>query len=139
MAGSFVTAGVRLAVKINNAYTNINGFENIDFAGGKKPTIDDTGLEDTSAKFKMGIPDFGQATGSLKWDPTDSIHTFLKTSFDNASSPVESWQVFLTDTGNHKAAFDGFLEQWGPVSLQKSSLGKLAIAIKITGAVNITT
>ena len=137
MANSFLTQGTQLQVTINNNVTNIDGAIDIAFGPIKKTTIDDTSISDTAIKWKMGLPDYGSLTFNLKWDPADAAHVYLKTSTDNASSPIETWTCKMKNLNNNNVVATGAIESWGSIDLKKSALGMLAVSAHLN-TLNIT-
>jgi hypothetical protein len=133
---AFASAGSDLQVEITSVFQSIPGAEGIDGPTGSKEQIEVTALKDTAKKFVAGLPDYGEVTFNLFWDPADSTHQYLLTSYQTANK-TEKWKIIASDAGAATAAFDGQVTgfKW---SFQKGAAATVAVTIKVSGNVTVT-
>jgi hypothetical protein len=133
---AFATAGTDLQVEINSVFTPIEGVEGLDGPTGSKEQIEVTALKDTAKKFVAGMPDYGEVTFNLYWDPAEAAHQYLLTSYQTANK-TEKWKIVASDAGAATATFDGQVTgfKW---SFQKGSAAMVAVTIKVSGNVTVT-
>lgn len=133
---AFATAGTDLQVKIASTFTSIPGAEGFDGPTGTKEQIEVTALKDTAKKYVAGMPDYGEITFNLFWDPADSTHQYLLTSYQTANK-TEDFKIVASDAGAAEATFQGQVTgfKW---SFQKGAACMVAVTIKVSGDVTVT-
>lgn len=112
--------------------------EIVDFngPGGAAAVIDVTHLGSTAKEKMMGLPDEGQVSMSVNYNPTDAGHVALIS--DRSSRTMRKALIKFNDTATHAAVFDGWCLQY---SIQGAVDAKVQanIVIEISGAVTHTT
>ena len=108
----FASQGTQLDVKITSTFTPIPGVEGLSGPTGTKPQIEVTALSDTAAKFIAGLPDYGDVSFSLFWDPAEATHQKLMTSYQTSNS-VDDFQITCSDAGAAVIVFSGTDEKSG--------------------------
>jgi len=131
------TQGTQLKVSISSVFTNVPGVEDIDGPGGEKQEIDVTAISDTATQTVGGIRDYGEMTFNLFYDPADTTHQYLHTSFASSSNAIEAWKVVLPDAGAAELAFSGWIKTFKHQNSRNSG-GMVQVAVRLTGAVTIT-
>lgn len=98
------------------------------------PAVATSHLGTTKKSYRAGVPDAGEVSGTLWFDPANATHSAL---FDLWDNPVtESWKITTADS--YEYAFDGILTAF---TMAFSDLDENATAdftIKITGGVTET-
>lgn len=133
MATPRSTAGMRLQINVSGTFTNIPKAESWNLATAGKPEIDTTGLEDTAKDFVDGIPDNGQCTGSIMFDPGDAAHMKLWTSSATANAAENFKLIFPFAGTNNTISFNGRVMNMG-IDAAKDSAIKAPVTIKVTSA-----
>jgi hypothetical protein len=75
----------------------------------KRARIDVTGLADTLEVLKPGIKRFDAVAFEGWYDPADTTHQYLQTSY--AGALTEAWTIVEADAGAANITFSGWLEQ----------------------------
>jgi hypothetical protein len=97
------TIGIDESYPPSNTFTNIGQVTSITGAGGGEVgERETTNLASSVKTFQPTIPDNGECSIELNYDPTDNAHKFLWALKD--SPPTGSGQSFL-GTNNFKVAF----------------------------------
>lgn len=130
------TQGTQLKVKIGGTFVLIPGAEGISGPTGTKQQIEVTALNDTAAKFVTGLPDYGEITFNMFWDPSDTTHQHLLTSYNTPNSSDE-FQIACADAGAAVVDFEGSVNGW-KWNLQKNAGASVEVTVKINGAVLVT-
>lgn len=133
---AFSTQGTNLAVKIAAAFTTIPGVEGLSGPTGTKQQIEVTALNDTAAKFVAGLPDYGDVTFTLYWDPADTTHQKLLTSYQTANS-TDDFKITCSDAGAAEVAFTGQVTGW-KWNLNKGAAASVEVTVKVSGNVTVT-
>lgn len=76
-------------------YTLVPQVQSISGPTASAAEIDVTNLNSTSREFVTGITDYGQVTFTIFLDYSNSIHSGIKTDFDNGTT--RSWEKELPD------------------------------------------
>jgi hypothetical protein len=133
-------AGTQLSVSTTSSplsYSAIPGVEGISGSGQTKNEIDVTAISDTAMKFVADLPNFGEFSFPLFWDPSETTHQALKTNYDATDGSLLDFKVTMDDAGAAEYTFSGFVKQW-QVSHAKGAANKCDIVIKVTGAITVT-
>lgn len=112
------------------ALNNVTGFKG---PGGSAAVIDITNLASVAKEKMMGLPDEGQFTLDINFDPDDTGHIALRNA-RGARTPIEI-RVTFTDSTPSTATFAGYVlgfEFTGQVDQQV----KAALTIEINGPVS---
>jgi hypothetical protein len=133
---AFAVQGTKLQIKVGSVFTDIPGVEGLSGPTGTKQQIDVTAINDTAAKFVAGLPDYGEVTFRLFWDPSDTTHQELLTAYNTANSSSE-FQIVCSDAGAAVIAFAGQVTGW-QWSFEKGQAATAEVTIKVSGNVTIT-
>jgi hypothetical protein len=133
---AFSSQGTQLAVKIASTFTPIPGVEGLSGPTGTKQQIEVTALNDTAAKFVAGLPDYGEVTFTLYWDPSDTTQQKLLTSYQTANS-TDDFKITCSDAGAADVAFSGQVTGW-KWNLNKGAAASVDVTVKVSGNVVVT-
>ena len=114
---SFVTIG------------NVVGFTG---PGGSASVIDVTNLASTAKEKLMGLPDEGQFTLDLNYDPDNVAHIALRNA--RKSRSLVEFQITLTDATNTVLSFFGYVLGFA-LSASVDAQVKASLTVEIDGAV----
>jgi hypothetical protein len=134
--GFFAVAGSKLQVSISSVFTDIPGIENLQGPSGSKEEIDITAINDTAKAFIGGMPDFGQLTFKMAWDPANAAHQYLLTRY-NTANVTDSWKIVCSDSGLAEIAFSGAVTgfQW---DFSRGAAASVNVTVKISGAATVS-
>lgn len=127
--------GAKLYVTNGGSPTEFVQIQNVtDFSGpgGQASVIDVSNLDSTRREKIMGLPDEGQISFNLNWDPDDVGHQLLRTLRNNRTRA--EFKVTLTDATPAVATFFGYVlgvQLSGAVDQQI----KAAVTVEIDGAI----
>lgn len=110
----------------------------VDFNGpgaGQASVIDASNLSSTRKEKKMGLPDEGQFTMTLNWNPDDQVHQLLR-SLRNSRTRAE-FEVTFADETPAKANFFGYVLGVA-ISGAVDAILKAGVTIEIDGEVSWT-
>ncbi len=135
---AFAVAGTLLQMSATSpvSYTTIRGVEGFQGPTASKPDIDVTAIDDTAAQFLAGIPDYGNVTFDLFWDPAESNHQTLKAAFDEVGSRTY-FQIVASDSGAAVGLFVGEVKGWEH-DFSKGAAAKVRVTVKLSGAITWT-
>lgn len=135
MAKAIESQGITIQISIGASPTsfstiaNVTGFKG---PGGSASVIDVTNLSSLAKEKLMGLPDEGQFTLDLNYDPDAASHQALRNA-RAARTPCE-FKINFTDVTPSAAVFAGYVlgfEITGALDQQV----KVAVTIEIDGAV----
>ncbi len=135
---AFSVAGTLLQMSASSpvSYTTIRGVEGFQGPTASKPDIDVTAIDDTAAQFLSGIPDYGNITFDLFWDPADSNHQALKTAFDTVGSRTY-FNIVASDDGAAVGDCYGEVKGWEH-DFSKGAAAKVKVTVKLSGKLTWT-
>lgn len=99
MAKAIESQGVIFAVSIGSSptsFANVGNVVNITGPGGSASVIDVTNLDSTAKEKLMGLPDEGQITLELNYDPDNTQHANLRNARKNRTRC--EGRITLTDS-----------------------------------------
>jgi hypothetical protein len=119
-------------------YTTIRGVSGFQGPTANKPEIEVTAIDDTAAQYLAGIPDYGNITFEIFWDPANVVHQELKTDFDTVGS-VSWFKIVPQDAdgsyyGVVKGEINGFEHDFSRGQAQV-----VRITCRLSGALTWTT
>lgn len=133
----FSSAGTVIQVNVNGTFATVQKMDGFSIQTAGKPTIDSTGLEDAAKTKVTGLPDNGQASGSLHFDPRDATHAYLWTRSQTANTE-EMWKIILPfSAAKNIVTFNGSLQNM-QLTLEKDATVKAPITIELSGAITFT-
>ena len=102
----------------------------------ENPPDDRTNLDSTWREKAATIPDGGDVSLLIQWDPADTVHQALLTRF--AAGTDTQWKLIFQDTGAAEGAFNGHISgwQWGEVTVENHI--RATITIAVNGSVVVT-
>jgi hypothetical protein len=134
MAVALEAQGVKLAVSSGSpsSFSNIGNITDFTGPGGQAGVIDVSNLDSTFREKMMSLPDEGQFTFNVNWDPDIATHQTLRSS--RANRTRTEFKITLTDIVPTVGTFFGYV-----LGLQLSggvgAVIKAAITVEIDGAV----
>ena len=134
MAKAIESQGVTLAVSSGSptTFANIGNITAIKGPGGAAAVIDITNLDSSAKEKMMGLPDEGQITVDINYDPDNVQHTLLRTA-RRARTRLE-FRLTLTDTTNTVLTFFGYCIGFS-IDAGVDAAVKAAITIEVDGPV----
>jgi hypothetical protein len=136
----YIAQGTKISVDKTGSgtYTVLAQVESFDGPSNTVGSIETTNLASARKTYRPGLPDGGEISFDLQFDPADTGHIFLRGLADTPE--ILSWQVsYPTDTHATLDTFDGFLTEYHPSGDGPEGLIMAAVTIKITGAIVTTT
>jgi len=131
------TAGTQLKLDISSTYTNVPGVLSIQGSGAQKTKIEYTALSDTGKKFKGGIPEYGELSIEVAWDPSDTVHQALLTAAQTSNS-TSNIKVICSDTGAAEVAYTGGYFDAPQFGWEKDAINKITFKYVCAGAPVVT-
>lgn len=127
-------AGTLLKISTSSptSFSTIRGVEGFQGPTASKPDIDVTAIDDSAAQFVAGIPDYGNVTFDLFWDPAETTHQNLKTAFDTVGSTTY-FQIVASDDGAATGEFQGEVKGWEH-DFSKGAALKVKVTVKLSGS-----
>ncbi len=117
------------------AFTTVCGVISFTFPDGSAAEIDTTDLCSVAKGKMMGLPDEGQVSLELNYDPTDAQHTGLQD--DRKNRTKRNFQVVLTDASSTTFAFSGYVLSFS-ISTAVDDIVKASCTITIDGEITRT-
>lgn len=132
--GKGTTVGVDWAG--GTSFSTIAQVTSIKPPGVENPPVETTHLTSTWRERIATIPDGGELTFTVEYDPADSGHQALLTNC--ALGTIGNWKVTLTDAGDAEVTHLGLLTKFEPQDLQVDNIFLYDATVQVTGAVTIT-
>lgn len=125
--------GTVFAIYNGTTYDNVAQVTGVSGLGGGSATvIEASNLDSTAREFIMGLPDEGEITLELNFDPDDTEHDKLEDV--RASRTLTQFKITMTDTTPTTYTFSGYV-----LSVSKNfvidDLVKASVTIRVSGAV----
>lgn len=125
-----------LQLEISNVFTTVAAVVSIDGFNATVETVESTTLGSSAKSFLPSIPDYGEYTATIQYDPSNATHSALT---DLIGTPVvASWKVILGNAAASVYAFDGILSSFHITGIENASVVQAEITIKVTDVVDIT-
>jgi len=94
-------------------------------------SIDKTLLTDTKKRYRPGLPDGGEVSGTAFYDPNDPTHLFM---FGLLAAPaIIAWELVYHDAEGTKEDFSGFLTKFERNGMEVNSNLGVDFTIKLDG------
>ena len=107
--------------------------------GGEVGERDTTNLGSTVHTAAPTIPDNGEVTFEINYDPTDTGHQQLRTWKDTPPATLPTWTVTFATSPAHTAGFTGFVKGFDGANSEGVDENLAAsITVRVTGAVTYT-
>lgn len=121
---------------LKNGSTTIGQVVSISGPSWSVGTIETTLLASTNKTYLQGLPDGGEVSAVIQYDPADSSQQILTGLM--ATPAVSTWSITFTDAGAAVYAFSGILTGFEIGGMEQESIVTANISIKLTGAITIT-
>lgn len=119
-------------------YTPITQIVSVEGASNEVGSIETTHLGSTRKTYRPGLPDGGEVSFEVEYDPADTEHKFLRGLADEPE--ILSWQIsYPTLPKATLDTFDGFLTAFTPGAGGAEENLTASVTIKVTGPVVTTT
>lgn len=138
MADPVVTPGKGTVVQLTvvSTLTTIPQIENLTIPGLSQATIDTTGLDNSWKTCIGSIPEGGELSFTLNWNPGNTVHGNVFTASQSAT-PV-AWSIACADAGAAAITFSGVMTKFQPQSVNAEGIVKVDCTLKVSGAITIT-
>lgn len=140
--GAFGTTGATDIIITGYDMGNIGEVVDFNGPGGSSPVINITHLQSTAVEKLIGIPDEGQLSITLNYNPTDAGQAGLRT--DRAGRVKNLYDIIFHDTTisasamPSRAAFFGYCIQFGIAGNQNDKVVANSV-MEVSGAVQYST
>lgn len=119
-------------------YTTLADIVSFDGPSNSVGKVETTNLSSPRKTYRPGLPDGGDLSFDLQFDPADTTHTYLRSLADTPA--VLTWQVsYPTLPKATLDTFEGFLTEFKPGGGGAEELITASVTIAITGAITTTT
>ena len=123
------TTGLSTAIEVGQV-VSING------PSGSAGKIDVSNLGSTAKEFLMGLPDEGDISFDVIYDPSDTGQSLMFT--DRGARTKKQIKIELNDTANTYLAAKGFCTGYSVAGAVDDAV-KATLTVAITGALTVTT
>lgn len=132
--GAGTTIGVDWAG--GSSYSTIAQCTNIKPPGLANEPVETTHLTSTWKTRIATIPDGGETTFTVEYDPADTGHQDIA---DNLAAGTEAtWLITLADAGAAQITFAGLVTKFEPQDHQVDNVSMWDCTVQVTGPVTIT-
>lgn len=116
-----------------SSFTTIPNVVDFSGPGGQASVIDATNLLSAMKEKMMGLPDAGQFTFNINFDPDNAVHQQIRQAW--ASRQLCQFRITFTDSTPATCVFDGYVLGF-QVSGGVDNIIKAAVTVEITGALS---
>lgn len=107
--------------------------------GGEVGERDTSNLASTAKTYAPTIPDNGEVSFELNWDPTDTGHIQLQSWKNTPATTSPMWKVVWATTGTHNNVFTAFVKNLdGPNAGGTDENLTMTVTLRVSGAVTPT-
>lgn len=129
--------GTLLKLSIASVLTTVGLDLSLDGPSMEVGTRETTYLGSAAKTFKPTIPDGGEVSGTLLYDPQEPSHLAM---FNLIWAPaLSSWSMVFQDVGPTTFAFQGILTKFSPTGIEVESNLEAEFTIKVSGVVTEST
>lgn len=109
MVKAIESQGITIGVSVGSPteYVAIGNITDFSGPGGQAAVIDVSNLDSTFREKLMGLPDEGQLTFNVNWDPDNTVHTTIRDA--RAGRTLCEFQITLTDDTPTVGTFQGYV------------------------------
>jgi hypothetical protein len=125
--------GTILQLSISSTYTNVAQRVSLDGPELAVGTANTTDLDGTVETYRPTLPDSGELSGTLYYDPQDSTHSALFSAVTAPSQTLNLWKLKFTDAAASILAFSGILTKFKPTGMTKDGNLSADFSIKVSG------
>lgn len=106
------------------------------FGGGEVGSRDTTTLANSAKTYSPTIPDNGEPSFTINYDPTDTAHIQLHTWKNTPAAVNPLWKATWAATGTKTSTFNGFVSNIdGPNAGGVDDNLEMTVTIKVSGTV----
>lgn len=131
----FPGQGTILKTTIANNATAIVQVVEIDGPTAEVGTIETTNLADVVKKYRAQLPDPGEITATIQYDPNTNTHQTLTTMWGTWPQQLVTWNVVWPTTNNSNAAFSAVLTKFSPKGMNEDDNLEADISLKLSGLI----
>lgn len=117
-----------------NTYNTVGEVSGFSGPTGSAQVIDTTSLADTAKQKRMGLPDEGQITLDIMFDPDDAQQTLLRT--DRTSRTQRTFRLTFTNSPQTTWTFAGYVLGF-EINGAVDDIVRGSITIEIDGAITV--
>jgi hypothetical protein len=108
----------------------------IDGPGVKVGTKSTVNLASTIQTFRAQLPDPGELTFTIQYDPANTTHQFLTTAAMTWPQQPVVWSItFNTTSGSHGASFSAIVTDFKPKGMNEEDNLEADVTLKLTGTI----
>jgi hypothetical protein len=130
-------AGSTFTFPVSGTQTTVRGVSNLAFSGGEKPDIEVTGIDDTTQQFVGGRRQAEELSGTMAYDPSNTVHAAMRANYVASGSPVVAMTLVSADAGAASRAFSGYIKLWNETFDAQGALS-VNFTIKLTTGITLT-
>ena len=130
--------GTTIGITIGSTVTALGQVTDITPPKMARAEIETTHLLSAWKEKIAAIPDGGDFEFTVEWEPKDTTHGHLWTSFQ--AGTAETWTITLSDLGSTATtiSFSGFIKEFPWDAINNEAVVTIKFTVSITGAVTIT-
>jgi len=125
--------GTTLSHGIATVFTVIAQRASIDGPDAKVGSQKTTDLDSTVEEYRPTLPDPGELSMSLWWDPSQATHELLTTLWTTPT--IEAWKVTYANALPSVCTFNGFLVGFKPGGMTPDGYLTAEVKIQLTGPI----
>jgi hypothetical protein len=130
--------GTILQAKISGTFTTIGQRMEIDGPDNSVGTKETTDLDSLAVERRATLPDGGELSIKVWFDPNDSTHATLAGWVSSPPAVTPSWKLIFPTTPTKSYPFDGVLTGFKPGGMTPDGYITADLKIAITGQVILT-
>ncbi len=128
--------GTILKTVVNtNANTAIFQLVEMDGPTAETGSKEITNLGDVVKKYRAQLPDAGEITGTIQYDPADATHHELTLMINAWPQAARAWVEVLPTANNSALTFSAFLTKFSPKGMNEDDNLEADISLKLTGLI----
>jgi hypothetical protein len=117
-------------------YTTIAQRLSLDGPEMEVGTVETTHLDSAAKTFRATLPDGGEMSGTLEYDPQDAGHVVLFNLIWSPTPNGDLWNLVFSD--NSIANFTGILTGFKPTGMEVEERLQAEFKIKVSGVIVLT-
>jgi hypothetical protein len=124
---------------LKNGSTAVTQVVEVDGPAATVGTKETTNLSNTSKSYRAQLPDGGEVSATIQYDPADATHQALTTLINQWPQALTTYSVtFNTTAGTDKATFSAILTEFHPKGMNTEDNLEADIKFKVSGVVTWT-
>ena len=140
MANFVPGKGTLLKMKISGTFTAIANRVEIEGPDAELGIRKTTNLDSTFEGKRPTVPDLGQVTMTVFYDPNDSAHGTARARVFSPPSAPDLFEIIWADgdTTPSQDAFSGYITKWTPTGIKVDDTLQAKVTIELTDAYTFT-